>query len=201
MEPVSWEVKICPKPQGSSDLSPNPQVVQINDSVFWANQTEEPHRPAPQGGGEWFIERDVNGDPIKDPNGNTIPKNVAPGEPSGQVVFDKAGVVEYQCNVHPTDQQEKGSVIVPAQLIQIRRDDTGSIIQYDAASVASGSYVWWLNVDYQGESHQPSFAGINGPIVATDMSVPIQFNSAGTFPYTCVVHPNDPNDRGSITVT
>jgi hypothetical protein len=74
-------------------------------------------------------------------------------------------------------------------------------VQYSAATIRSGNYAWWSNVDDKGESHQPSFAGINQPIGQNGMSPPIQFNSPGTFPYTCLVHPNDPNDRGSITVT
>jgi len=208
MEPVAWQVKILRKSESSSDLSPNPQVVQVNDSVFWANQTSEAHRPAPQGCGEWFIERDDNGVAIKDSNGKDIPQNVSPGQPSQQVQFQAAGVFPYQCNVHPTNQQEQGTVIVPAQLIQIRRSDDGNSMLYDAASVPAGSYVWWLNVDTQGQPHQPVFAagsnppGVSAPVLSTDMSAPIQFNTVGgPFTYTCRIHPNDPTDGGTVTVT
>ena len=201
MEPVAWPVKILSKAQGSSDLSPNPQVVQINDSVFFVNQTSEAHIPAPQGG-DWFIERDANGNPILDPNGKTIPKNLAPGEPSEQVQFTSAGEVEYYCKLHPSNEQEKGKVIVPVQLIQIRRSDAGNI-QYDYSVVnlgTDGAYVWWLNVDVQQQPHQPSFPGIDARIAPTEMSAPILFSTLGAFGYICKVHPNDPNDRGMVIV-
>jgi len=201
MEPVAWRIRIV-QGQGPSDLSPNPQIVQVSDSVFWTNETSVSHRPAPDSGGEWFIERDANGNPVNGPDGQPIPKNIEPGTSSDQAQLSSAGPLTYHCALHPKNDREKGTIIVPAQQIQIRRDNSGAM-QYDACTVAPGSYVTWLNVDYQGESHQPTFAvgpPTAPPIASTDSSAPVLFSTAGTFPYTCKIHPNDATDRGSITV-
>lgn len=190
-------VQISQNP-GPSKLSPKDAVIENADAVFWANNTGQEHRPAPDSGPEWLIQFDQNGQPVLGPGGQPVPKNIPAGQSSSQVPFFSGGKTTYHCAVHPNDPSEKGSITVLAQLIEIR-NDTGQLA-YDAASINAGDYVSWVNKDPSGASHQPDLAGIAGPIAANLSSVAVQFAAAGTFPYKCKLHPNDPNDSGTITV-
>lgn len=86
---------------GYTSFSPNPQTINLNDSVFWTNQTEAAHQPAPDGGADdqWVSQ------PIP-PNGQ-----------SPQVVFDDVDALlgqttvnlPYHCAKHPS---EKGVITV-----------------------------------------------------------------------------------------
>ncbi|HEY6250254.1 MAG TPA: hypothetical protein VI685_09850, partial [Candidatus Angelobacter sp.] len=77
-EPKIARVTIDPAPEGVTIFNPSTLNINLNDSVFWANKTSEPHWPAPDGGedNQWLA--------------NPIP---AHGE-SPQVVFDTLNPVQ-----------------------------------------------------------------------------------------------------------
>jgi plastocyanin len=180
MEPIIVEIKISSESQPSA-FTPNPEVIQPNDSVFWFNETDDTHQPAPDGGADnqW----------VKQP--------IASGKGCSQVVFQKNGAFPYHCATHPNVAREKGTITV-SNLIEIRRDN-GVDITFDALTVAPGSYVNWANRDNQGLQHQPVSAAfaVPAPIDPQTRSAPIQVKTAGTFDYTCKLHANE---KGTLTV-
>jgi plastocyanin len=99
-EPKIWKVTI---EQGASGASFNPASLTItqNDSVFWHNNTPNPHQPAPDGGtpGQW------------------LSQPIPPGGQSPQVVFDDDPPVNYSyhCATHPNAPTEKGVITVNAE--------------------------------------------------------------------------------------
>ena len=74
-------------------FDPNPQTVCVNDSVFWFNNDQQPHWPAPS---------------AADPKG-FLQFQVPPNAPSNQVSFGKAKTITYICVNHPS---ETGQIIV-----------------------------------------------------------------------------------------
>lgn len=74
--------------------SPNPQVVFVNDSVFWFNSDQKnAHWPAPAAG----------------PKNGYMDFQIAPNSQSSQVGFNATGTNNYICNLHPG---ETGQIIV-----------------------------------------------------------------------------------------
>ena len=74
--------------------TPNPQVVFVNDSVFWFNADQtQPHWPAPS---------------AANPKG-FMDFQIAPNSQSSQVGFNATGTTNYICNLHPG---ETGQIIV-----------------------------------------------------------------------------------------
>lgn len=100
-EPNIAKVTIAHVPKATSIFSPNPQVINQYDSVFWVNKTSEAHQPAPDNGATWFT--------------NPIPPN---GE-SPQLNFDDKTTTSYpyHCAKHPNNPAEKGviQVNIPAK--------------------------------------------------------------------------------------
>lgn len=96
-------------PPGSTSIfNPTTQTINLNDSVFWANETNEEHQPAPDGGkdNQWLTQ------PIP---AKKSPEAPAPTSP--QVVFDstpsgKTTSFPYHCATHPTRDKEKGVITV-----------------------------------------------------------------------------------------
>jgi plastocyanin len=100
-EPTIAKVTITPAPEGITIFNPSTQTINLNDSVFWGNNTSEAHWPAPDGGqdNQWLTQ--------------PIP---AHGE-SPQVVFDstptgKTASFPYHCAKHPYSASEKGVITV-----------------------------------------------------------------------------------------
>jgi len=161
-----------------SPFTPNPEVIQPKDSVFWFNETDDSHQPAPDGGGDdqW----------VKQP--------IDSGKGCPQVVFQSNGAFPYHCVAHP---EEKGTIIV-SDLVEIRRDD-GVNVTFDEVEVLPGSYVSWANRDIEGQPHWPVSQAFHVPteIAPQTRSAPILFSSAGSFDYTCKIHPGE---KGTVTV-
>ncbi|HET9282276.1 MAG TPA: plastocyanin/azurin family copper-binding protein [Candidatus Angelobacter sp.] len=88
-EPQIVKIVISSGP-GGTGVFPNTSI-QKNDSVFWVNNTSQPHQPAytPAGGQQipW----------------GTPPSPLPPNQSSSQVVFDTAGTYNYSCSLHPSE--------------------------------------------------------------------------------------------------
>jgi plastocyanin len=99
-EPKIWKITI---EQGVSGASFNPAslTITVNDSVFWANNTPNPHQPAPDNGtsDQW------------------VAQPIPPHGQSSQVVFDSPtpATNPYHCALDPTVPTEKGVIIVNAE--------------------------------------------------------------------------------------
>jgi hypothetical protein len=72
-EPKIWKVTIVQGATGASFI-PAALTINLNDSVFWVNNTPNSQQPAPDDGtaGQW------------------VPQPIPPGGQSTQVVFDSA---------------------------------------------------------------------------------------------------------------
>ena len=79
-------------------FSPSPQIVYVNDSVFWFNGDQEPHWPAPI----------VSGNVDKT---GFLPFQIAPNSSSNQVSFAKPQTISYVCAI-PNHKGESGTIIV-----------------------------------------------------------------------------------------
>jgi plastocyanin len=95
-EPKIWKITI---EQGASGaiFRPNPLTINLNDSVFWTNNTKNPHQPAPDGGtpDQW------------------VSQPIPPGGQSPQVVFDDSPASNpYHCATDPNNPTEKGVITV-----------------------------------------------------------------------------------------
>src|SRR5689334_2139658 len=100
-EPKIARVTIDHAPEGITIFNPSTQTINLNDSVFWFNNTGEAHWPAPDGGADnqWLTQ--------------AIPGH---GQ-SPQVVFDtvpsgKTTQFHYHCAKHPQSASEKGVITV-----------------------------------------------------------------------------------------
>ncbi|HET6842263.1 MAG TPA: hypothetical protein VFK06_11365 [Candidatus Angelobacter sp.] len=98
-EPDIQKIIIEPS-AGGTTFSPNSQIINLNDSVFWVNNTDQDHQPAPDGG----------------MNNQWVSQPIQPNSRSSQVVFDTVPPVSfsYHCAIHPNDPTEKGVITVNA---------------------------------------------------------------------------------------
>lgn len=99
-EPQIWKITI-EAAAGGATFHPSSLTITVNDSVFWVNNTSNPHQPAPDGGtsDQWVSE------PIP-PHGR-----------SPQVVFDSATPASnpYHCATDPTAPTEKGVITITVE--------------------------------------------------------------------------------------
>lgn len=88
---------------GATVFSPQTQVINQFDSVFWVNHTSEAHQPAPDNGTatQWVQ------NPIQ-PNGESPQVVFDANMPSGQTSVN----ISYHCAKHPTRANEKGVITV-----------------------------------------------------------------------------------------
>ncbi|HKT48712.1 MAG TPA: hypothetical protein VJV96_00350 [Candidatus Angelobacter sp.] len=84
---------------GTTTFKPSPQPITQFDSVFWVNETNEAHQPAPDGG----------------TNDQWVSQPILPQGSSPQIVFENTGSFPYHCAKHPQSQTEKGVITVKAQ--------------------------------------------------------------------------------------
>lgn len=92
--------KITIKAGNPATYDPNPQIVFVNDSVFWFNSDpNEAHWPAPS---------------TKDPTG-FMATPVAAGSSSDQVGFGEVQDIPYICINHPGEESGQINVRTPKQ--------------------------------------------------------------------------------------
>lgn len=148
--------------------------------VSWGNSDSQSHQPVPvSGGAPWT---------------NPIQR----GDLSESVNFPTPGNIDYRCALHPDAKTETGTMQVAKQTTIA----AGAHPLFASIDVKAGQGVAWLNNDSQ--SHQPvtSDATLSpGSISAGTLSGVVFFNNAGTFAYTCQLHPGDPQEVGTINVT
>jgi len=98
-EPNIAKITIAIRPGVGTIFNPNPLTITQFDSVFWVNETSEPHQPAPDGGtdDQW------------------VSKPIPPQGSSSQIVFENTGSFSYHCAKHPQNPTEKGVIVVKAQ--------------------------------------------------------------------------------------
>lgn len=162
------------KPRG---FSPRQQQAQSGDGLFWFNEDErESHQPVPDSG-TWNI-------PV-----------IPPRNSSDQLSLGTVGSFPYHCAIHP---DETGSVIV-ANAVLIAQ---GSNPLFGATTITQGQYVSWGNST--SEAHQPcpdsGTPWFESPVNSGDLSAPVSFGTAGTINYKCALHPDNPEETGTITV-
>ena len=163
------------KPVG---FSPNPQQAQVGDALFWFNEdSHESHQPVPDTG-TWNIPA------------------IPPGNSSDQLSLGNAGTFAYHCALHSG---ENASVVV-ANAVLIA---AGASPLFGDTSIPSGQCVSWGNSD--AEPHQPcpdtGDAWFDAPIPSGDLSKSVSFDKVDTIKYHCALHPDNPAETGTITVT
>jgi plastocyanin len=67
----------------------------------------------------------------------------------------------------------------------------------DALEVAVGSTVTWTNTDVEAHTSTSDVAGWDSGVVAPGGAFSVAFQTAGTFPYHCAIHPGM---VGTVTV-
>lgn len=82
--------KITIKAGTPAVFSPNPQIVFVNDSVFWHNDDQQAHWPAPI----------LSSNPTKFDQTGFIPFQIAPNTSSNQVGFGSVQTIHYGCTLH-----------------------------------------------------------------------------------------------------
>lgn len=101
-EPKIWKITIEPG-IGGVVFQPRALTIEVNDSVFWHNNTSKPHQPAPDDGtpDQW------------------VSQPIPPGGQSPQVVFDLDPDKNtfpvnnpYHCATDPIAPTEKGVITV-----------------------------------------------------------------------------------------
>lgn len=162
------------KPQG---FSPREQQAQSGDGLFWFNEDEhESHQPVPDSG-TWNI-------PV-----------IPPRNSSDQLSLGTVGSFSYHCAIHPG---ETASVVV-ANAVLIAQ---GSNPLFGTTTITQGQYVSWGNST--SEAHQPcpdsGSPWFESPVNSGDLSAPVSFGTAGTINYKCAIHPDNPEETGTITV-
>ena len=168
-----WRVTV----QKESGFSPRQQQAQSGDAVFWFNEDKDTsHQPVPDTGA-WNI------------------SVIAPGNPSDQLSLGNAGTFGYHCALHP---DEKASIVV-ANAVLIA---AGANPLFGATTITQGQCVSWGNST--SDAHQPcpdtGDPWFDAPINSGDLSASVSFESAGSFPYKCALHPDNPEETGTITV-
>ena len=163
------------KPMG---FSPNAVQAQAGDALFWFNEdSHTSHQPVPDSG-VWNIPQ------------------LAPGNSSDQLSLGSAGTFSYHCALHPNET----ATIIVANAVLIA---AGASPLFGDTSITAGQCVSWGNSD--ADAHQPcpdtGNAWFDAPIPSGDLSKSVSFETAGTIPYHCALHPDNANETGTITVT
>jgi plastocyanin len=157
-------------------FSPQQQQAQAGDALFWFNEdTNTSHQPVPDTG-VWNIP--------------PIPGNNS----SDQLSLGNPGTLAYHCAIHP---EEKGTIKVSNAVLIA----AGANPLFGSTTIAPGQSVSWGNSDAQ--AHQPAPVGgqpWTAPVPSGDLSASVDFPQAGSFPYACALHPNDPAETGTIIV-
>lgn len=161
---------------------PNPVQAQRGDALFWFNEDHHTeHQPVPDSG-VWNLPA------------------IKPQSSSDQLALGVVGTIAYHCATHPDDANEKGSIIV-ANAVLIAAG--ANPLFPSGTAVTQGQCVSWGNSD--AEAHQPcpntGNPWFTGPINSGDLSAPVTFADVGTFDYHCALHPDNPQETGSITVS
>jgi len=164
------------KPKG---FSPQQQQAQGGDAVFWLNQdSNTTHQPvSTDTGAKWSVP------PITGGNSST------------QLDLDVPGVVNYKCALHD---DETGSIVI-ANAVPIAN---GAEPLFPSTSISAGQSVSWSNSDSCAHEPTPDSgnAWFTAPIESGDISACVAFGTAGSFPYHCKLHPDNANEKGTITV-
>jgi plastocyanin len=99
--PRTWKISIDQAPgQTPAAFNPASLPVSAGDTIFWSNNTADPHWPAPSPGvprDTWF-DAEIPG---------KLPDQPAPA--SSQLTFASAATVSYVCALHP---QMTGEIVV-----------------------------------------------------------------------------------------
>ena len=159
-------------------FSPDPIQAQAGDALFWFNEdAHTPHQPVPDTG-SWNI------------------PEIAPRNSSDQLSLGNPGTLSYHCAIHP---QEKSQIVV-ANAVLIA---AGASPLFGPTSFAHGQCVSWGNSD--SEPHQPcpdsGDAWFDAPIPSGDLSKPVSFATAQVINYHCALHPDNPDETGTLTIT
>jgi len=164
-------------PSEPRGFSPNEQQAQAGDAVFWFNEDHaESHQPVPDTG-TWNI-------PV-----------IAPRNPSDQLALANPGTYGYHCAIHPG---ETASIVVSNAVLIA----AGANPLFGPTTITQGQCVSWGNSD--SEAHQPcpdsGTPWFDAPINSGDLSKSVSFADTGTINYKCALHPDNPDETGSITV-
>lgn len=146
--------------------------------VSWGNSDAEAHQPVPDSGG----------------NPWTNPINS--GDLSESVVFGTPGNTNYRCALHPDATSETGTLQVAKQV----SINAGATPLFGTTDVPSGYGVAWLNTDSQPHEPLASDGSFDTGSLSTGNLSSVVFPTK-TVSYTCKLHPNDPNEVGTINVT
>jgi plastocyanin len=119
------------------------------------------------------------------------------------------GHVRFSRGGSPRDDACKGEILMPfSWLININAQPPGSVqLDPNPQNASVGDEIVWANND--GREHWPGLA--NGTLNTTffmpnkiapdSTSSTFRPGSTGTLNYACSIHPNDPNEKGTINVT
>ncbi|MFL6335480.1 MAG: hypothetical protein ACJ754_19390 [Pyrinomonadaceae bacterium] len=92
--------KITIKAGTPAVFDPNPQIVFVNDSVFWHNDDQQAHWPAPILPANPPAPLPLSSNPTKFDQKGFIPFQIAPNTSSNQVSFGSAQTIHYGCTLH-----------------------------------------------------------------------------------------------------
>ena len=175
------EVKVS----NASGYTPQTLIIQRGDSVIWLN-TESvasgiQHRPVPD-----------------DSTLTWVASNIPPDSPSPQANFAAVGDFPYHDGVNPALKAK----IVVAQGVVIGQNGDATAFVPASVSIKKGQSVTWANETPMPLQPTPDTgaAWFNQPIASGAISAPVRFDTAGTFPYHCIV-PGKPNVKGTIKVS
>lgn len=163
---------------------PQNLVIQSGDSVLWFNaetvESKIEHRPVPDDAGQVWVE-----------------KNIPPDSPSSQANFSALGEFTYHDAVNPS---LKAGIVVARGVIIGRNGDV-TVFAPANVSIKKGQSVTWANETPIALLVKPDNGSVwfRSPIASGEISGPVKFDTAGTFPYRCVVA-GRPDATGTITV-
>lgn len=155
--------------------------------IFENQDAQESHQPQPDNTTNTWLDNPI-----------------LPGEPSTLITANKTGSYSYHCKLHPA---ETGVVVAPNVItIQMEMIRTGfnPATQKLNPTTDSGLFVF-LNLD-QSLSHQPvpddasQGTWFANPIVPGAYSAIKGLTAPGTYNYHCALHPDDPKEKGALTV-
>jgi plastocyanin len=155
-----------------------PLQLSAGNWILWQNNDTQTHQPVPDPRTTWTV----------------YPNPVAPYSWSQIVQFPWQGNFPYHCNLHPT---EVGRIVVAGSIISI----SGGQFSPASQNVSVGTWVVWDNKDNVAHepvpNQPPAWTSLPGSVNPNDFSNAVLFNAAGSFSYSCKLHPAE---KGTIVV-
>ena len=158
------EVALTPNQIIMSGLTFNPNILTVapGTTVTWVNNESVTHT--------------VTSDSSKFDSGNMVKGD------EFNFTFANAGVYPYHCNFHPN---MTGKIIVTNQVIISNYKFSPT-----ALTIKVGSSVTWINNDAATHTATSNNSVFDSGDLPTGKSFTYKFNTAGTYPYFCIYHPD-----------